>query len=203
MEFEWLNSKIAEDCIEVVLVFDEQGTILYGNKSAMDKLEYSQEELLACNMTQIFKQEFQTTDCAFQKNKIFEKKETALYRKNSSCFYASIRCFSMENGLFYLLAEDITAQKDIDIRIRQMKEAQENEGRARTEFTANITAVGDMILTSQTPRHMTRHTLTAEIFFRIFQSSSTSCSMIICAVPASWSPWRPNSATAPPSPARV
>ena len=53
--FEWLNSQIAEKCIEVVLVFDEKGNILYGNKAALDKLEYSKEELLNCNMVQIFK----------------------------------------------------------------------------------------------------------------------------------------------------
>lgn len=139
MEFEWLNSKIAEESIEVVMVFDEQGNILYGNKAATEKLEYTKEELLNCNMTQIFKQEFQTGDFSFKKEKIFEKKETALYRKNSSCFFANIRCFTMENGIYYLLAEDITGQKDIDNRIRQMKEAQENDGRARTEFTANVT----------------------------------------------------------------
>lgn len=142
MEFGWLNSTVADACIEVVLVFDEQGNILYGNQSAMDKLEYSKEELLKCNMTKIFKQVFQSEDreyFSFQKEKLLEKKETALYRQNSSCFFANVRCFEMDNGLYYLMAEDITAQKNIDTRIRQMKEAQENENRARTEFTANIT----------------------------------------------------------------
>ena len=109
MEFEWLNSQIAESCIEVVLVFDEKGSILYGNRSALDKLEYSKEELLNCNMVQIFKQEFQAEEAEgllFDKEKIFEKKETALYRKNSSCFYANIRVFTKEEGVYYLLAED-------------------------------------------------------------------------------------------------
>ncbi len=142
MEFEWLNSQIAESCIEVVLVFDEKGNILYGNKSATEKLEYSKEELLECNMVRIFKQEFQSEDVegvSFDKEKIFNKKETALYRKNSSCFYANIRCFTKEEGVYYLLAEDITAQLDINTRIRQLKEAQEIDNKARTEFTANVT----------------------------------------------------------------
>ena len=136
MEFEWLNSKVADLCMEVVLVFDEQGNILYGNQSAVDKLEYSKDELKQCNMIHIFKQEFQSEDreqCVFQKEKIFEKKESALYRKNSSCFSANVRCFSMEDGNYYLLAEDITSQKDIDIRIRKMKEKQESENKARNK----------------------------------------------------------------------
>lgn len=142
MGFEWLNSQIVEKCIEVVLVFDEKGNILYGNNAALEKLEYSREELLDCNMVQIFKQEFQsenTEGLSFDKEKIFEKKETALYRKNSSCFYANIRGFEKEDGVYYLLAEDITAQLDINTRIRQLKEAQEIDNKARTEFTANVT----------------------------------------------------------------
>uniref|UniRef100_UPI004056EBA3 ATP-binding protein n=1 Tax=Agathobacter sp. TaxID=2021311 RepID=UPI004056EBA3 len=142
MEFEWLNSKIAEASIEVILVFDEKGNVLYGNKTAADKLGYSKEELLECNMVQVFKQEFQSEDkegTPFKKEKILEKKEMALYRKNSSCFFANVRSFCMENGICYLMAEDITGQKDIDTRIRQMKETQENDNRARTEFIANVT----------------------------------------------------------------
>lgn len=143
MEFEWLNSKIVEESIEVVLVFNEMGNILFGNPSAREKLEYSGEELQRQNMTWIFRQEFQKEDGGyfpFQKEKIFEKTESALYRKNSSCFLANIRCFPMEkSGIYYLLAEDITGQKDTDARIRQLKEEGENNRRIRNEFTANIT----------------------------------------------------------------
>ncbi len=134
---------IVENCIEVVLIFNEQGEILYGNGSAIEKLGYQQEELKKTNMTEIFRQEFQSEEgqmIPFQKEKIFEKKEIGLYRKNSSCFFANIRCFPMEQeGLYYVMAEDITGQKDMDMRIRQLKEAQEGDRRSRTEFTANVT----------------------------------------------------------------
>ena len=143
MELEQLNMKVVENCIEVVLVFNEQGEILYGNRSAIEKLGYRLEELKKANMIQIFRQEFQSEEeenVPFQKEKIFEKKEIGLYRKNSSCFFANIRCFPMEQeGIYYLMAEDITGQKDTDMRIRQLKEAQEGDRRARTEFTANVT----------------------------------------------------------------
>lgn len=134
---------IVENCIEVVIIFNEQGEILYGNCSAIEKLGYTQEELKKTNMTGIFRQEFQSEEgqtILFQKEKIFDKKEIGLYRKNSSCFFANIRCFPMEQeGLYYVMAEDITGQKDMDMRIRQLKEAQEGDRRARTEFTANVT----------------------------------------------------------------
>lgn len=143
MEFEWLGSRIVEEIEEIVLAFDEQGNILFSNQSAREKLQYSEGELRKYNMTQIFRQEFQKEDGGyfqFQKEKIFEKKETALYRKNSSCMLADVRCFEMERkGVYYLLAEDITGQKDTDNRIRQLKEEGENNRRIRNEFTANIT----------------------------------------------------------------
>ncbi len=143
MEFEWLDSEVAEKTIEVVLVFNEHGEILYGNRAAKEKLGYSEDELYKCNMTQIFRQEFQTEDggyYSFQKEKLFEMNETAMYRINSSCFLTYVRCFYTETkGVYYLLAEDITGQKDTDARIRQLKEEGENNRRIRNEFTANIT----------------------------------------------------------------
>ena len=37
MEFEWLGSRIADETIELVLVFNEEGSILYGNQTAAAK----------------------------------------------------------------------------------------------------------------------------------------------------------------------
>lgn len=143
MEFTWLNSLVVDKTIEVVLVFNEKGEILFGNKSAEEKLGYSEGEWKTCNMTQIFRQEFQKPDggyFTFEKEKLLDVKETAMYRKNSSCFSVNIRFFAMESeGVFYLIAEDVTGQKDTDVRIRKLKEEGEINRRVRNEFTANIT----------------------------------------------------------------
>lgn len=143
MEFEWLNSQIVEETTELVLVFNESGDILFGNKTAVEKLGYGKEELEKCNITQIFRQEFQKADggyFAFDKTKLSNVKETAMYRKNSSCFSANIRIFPMNrDGIWYLLAEDISGQKDTDVRIRQLKEEGESSRKARNQFNANIT----------------------------------------------------------------
>ncbi len=142
MEFDWLNSHIVEETTELVLVFNEKGDILFGNCSVGEKLGYTKDELTACNMTQIFRQEFQKEDggyYTFEREKL-EKKETAMYRKNSSCFSVNIRISQAEKeGIWYLLAEDITGQKDTDVRIRKLKEEGEISRKARNEFTANIT----------------------------------------------------------------
>lgn len=143
MEFEWLNCRIVEETIEIVLVFNDQGSVLFANTTACKKLDYEETELLQCNLAQIFRQEFQKEDGGFfffEKERLFGKTEAAMYRKNSSCFSTRVRFFpANEEGIYYLLAEDIAEQKDTDTRIRQLQEAGEQNHRLKTEFTANVT----------------------------------------------------------------
>lgn len=143
MEFEWLNSCIADETIELVLVFNEKGDILFGNQSAVQKLEYDKEELIKCSMMQIFRQDFLEGDNGgqtFEKETLESKKETAMYRKNSSCFPVNIHIIpSKEAGIYVLMAEDISRQKDMNARIRKLKEEEQENQKARNEFTANVT----------------------------------------------------------------
>ncbi len=136
------DSSVIEETLEIVIVFDSSGKILYGNRSAREKLCYTEEELKSHNMSEIFGQEFQGgngTYLPFDKEKLAEKTETAMYRKNSSCFPVTIRFYTDGNGAEYLLAEDISWKRDMDVRIRQLKEEEETNLRVRNEFTANVT----------------------------------------------------------------
>lgn len=143
MEFEWINPRIVEETIEIVLVFNDEGQILFANRTACTKLDYGKEELLEENLTRIFRQEFQNERggyFSFAKERLFRKTEAAMYRKNSSCFSANVRFFNADTpGSYCLLAEDITGQKDTDTRIRQLREEGEQNHRLKTEFTANVT----------------------------------------------------------------
>lgn len=136
---EWLNTSLVDETIELILVFSESGEILFGNKTAADKLEYTGEELTACKMQQIFRQDF-VSMADFDSDRLAGKKNTAMYRKNSSCFPVNIRILpGREEGTHILLAEDITGLRDIETRIRQVREEEEQNLKARNEFTANVT----------------------------------------------------------------
>lgn len=143
MEFERLYSRIADETIELVLIFNEKGDILFGNQSALHKLEYGKEELIKCSMSDIFLQDFPKADRdsqSFDKKILVDKKETAMYRKNSSCFPVNVRVISSgEAGIYVLMAEDISRQKDMNARIRKLKEEEQENHKARNEFTANVT----------------------------------------------------------------
>lgn len=137
-----MNSTIIEETKEIVLVFNEYGEILYGNRSAKEKLGYTKEELERCNMSEIFWKEFQQEDGtygSFDKGKLLDIDETAMYQKNSACFPVEIRLLSLPDGTDCLLAQDITRRKNMDARLRKLREEEEINYRVRNEFIANVT----------------------------------------------------------------
>lgn len=142
MEKNQVNSIVTEQTIEIVITFNEQGNILFSNRSAREKLGYSEEEFLECNMAWIFWREFRQDNGTFDSfdiAKLIDVKETIVYRKNSTCFPISLRFFPVINGCYCLLAEDITWRKNMDMRVRQLKEEEKMNKQVRNEFTANVT----------------------------------------------------------------
>ena len=154
MELKWLNSRIADELTELILVFNEKGDILSCNRTAADRLEYTKAELEECDMSRIFRQEFSgtvqvsgtETGEGFDRKRLEEKMgdshcaELAMYRKNSSCFPANVRIFAAEEqGVYVLLAEDLTERREMNMRIRKLKEEESQNLKARNEFTANVT----------------------------------------------------------------
>lgn len=142
MKEDLLYSKIVEEAIELALLFDGSGNILFGNRAVREKLGYTQEELKERNMSQLFWQEFQVGSGAFapfDRALLEEKQETVIYRKNRACFPVSLRFFQAEGDTGWLLAEDITQKNEMDLRIRQLEEEHEANLKMRNEFTANVT----------------------------------------------------------------
>ena len=137
-----INSTIFEETKEIVIVYGGDGKILTVNGTAIQKLGYKEEELLGLSVSNIFRREFQDENgeyLSFDREKFADKSETAMYRKNSSCFPVQVRFFDMDGETECLLAEDISWRNDMDVRIRQLKEEEEENSRVRNEFTANVT----------------------------------------------------------------
>lgn len=142
MEKEWMNEALMDEMFEIILVFERSGEIRYGNRSALEKLGYTEAELEQCNITDIFWQEFQTDDgefLPFDQEKLSGIEETVMYRKNSACFPVALRYVSLDGDMEYLMAEDITWRKNMDVRVRELKSEEEKNTRVRNEFIANVT----------------------------------------------------------------
>lgn len=151
MGLKWMDSRIADRLAELVLVFDDSGAILFCNRTAAEKLEYEKDELLKGNMARIFRQDFAEGEL-FDRRRLEDKlqeaasaekqnrAEMALYRKNSSCFPAGVCVLPGDGeGTYILLAEDLTERKEMNQRIRKLKEDETQNLKARNEFTANVT----------------------------------------------------------------
>lgn len=139
MDKEWLSSRIADETIELVLVFNDGGDILWVNETAAQKLEYEKDELTKCSMKQIFRQDFRESE-PFERAKLEEKQEMAVYRRNSSCFPVNVKVLpGDEEGVYVLLAEDIADRKSMDTRSRKMRQDEEENLRARNDFVSNVT----------------------------------------------------------------
>lgn len=139
MEIEWLNSRIIDEIMELVIVFNEKGEILFVNQSAADKLEYKMNELEECSLTKIFRQDF-PKDADGIEPFATQSRELTMYRKNTSCFPANVRIMRTdEEGIYIIIAEDITWQKDMGLRIQELKEENKESQKRSNEFTANVT----------------------------------------------------------------
>ncbi len=142
MEKDWKYSKIVDEASDIILAYDSEGNILYGNKAARNKLGYTQEEFSEISMSQMFIQDFQQgigIFSPFDKKVLSDREETVMYKKNSACIPVTVRFFTTEDGIGWLLAEDVTLRNNMDVRIRQLKEEEETNQRVRNEFTANVT----------------------------------------------------------------
>lgn len=141
--FEWLDSELLIDnLIELLLVFDVKGHILYANKTASEKLEYGKGELEECNIKEIFRQEFSDvkgTD-SFDACRLTSGKELSIYRKNKSCFPTKISVYPAETeGTYLLLAEDISVPRELNAQLHSAKEEEKENIKRQNEFTANVT----------------------------------------------------------------
>lgn len=138
-----ISKALLANTSEIVVSFDEAGNISFANATALEKLECTEENLKKHNMSDLFLQEFQQAKgvgrAAFDARKLMEKEETVMYRAKTSCFPVTLKIFQAEEGQYFLLAEDITNEKDMELRIRQIREEKKASLRMRDEFTANVT----------------------------------------------------------------
>ncbi len=137
-----LGREIADNTIEMIIVFNEAGDILFANRTASLELGY-EEGLEGVNIKRIMRQQFKGEDSekGFTAEDIIDVKETSLYRKNESCFPAQIRVLPSEitSGLFQLLGVNITKQQEQERQLVRVQEEAAAAMKARNEFVANVT----------------------------------------------------------------
>ncbi len=142
-----------DNALEIMIIFDTEGKIVYANQSAKEQLEYG-EDLCTNSITDIFPGEFQSEDGSFmlEDNMNDWLGDMMAYRKNRTCFPAKVKlmvfdepfkgdeAFSLKkNRLYICQIHNATTQNLLEKRAGQADLEAEEAQKVKTEFVANVT----------------------------------------------------------------
>lgn len=130
-----------ESILEMFLLFDREGTIVYANAAAREKLEYG-DELCGNHISSIFPNEFKKTEQGFFTEYVFDNQVHNLtaYRKNLTCFPVEARMIWEETQAGYLcMAYDILEKEFLSQEMERVKQEAQQALQVRSEFVANVT----------------------------------------------------------------
>lgn len=132
-----MMASIVEDCLELILTFDQDGNIIYGNSAAKKELGYS-EGFLGVNIHHIFRNE-KNTDEALSSG---EDVEAVAYRKNQTCFSVNLKVCVLPDGeeaYGVCMAVNIGLQKEAIRNLAKAQKDSKEADKSRNEFVANVT----------------------------------------------------------------
>lgn len=131
-----------DNALEIALIFENHGKIIYANESAKQQLAYG-EEWKDCLITDIFPTAFTVTgngvipNCSLGE----ELQEMMAYRKNKTCFPVKIRI--MQHGetspVYLCMADDMSERNLLEKKITQAGQEAEAALKVKSEFVANVT----------------------------------------------------------------
>lgn len=134
-----------DNSLEIVIMFENNGRIVYANQSSKKMLEYD-EEIYANSIADIFPGEFQI------KNDLFQclhctpgiLSDTMIYRKNRTCFPVKMKFFVYEKDnesqtMYICMASDVSNESFLEKKANHADQEAEEAMKVKTEFVANVT----------------------------------------------------------------
>ncbi len=152
MEQNGLFQFSVDNILGMLLIFEENGTVLYANKAAEQKLEY-EGHVSGRRIDIIFPNEFEQQDDAF----VFHMKPDGMiqdmmaYRENRTCFPIEARLLAYQNPLkawednadnrrlYILTGYDISTKQLLEKQASNAGRVAEDAEKVKTEFVANVT----------------------------------------------------------------
>lgn len=131
-----------EKALEMILMFDQKGTIFYGNTMAREKLEY-ENELYGKNISDVFPNTFKPSEDGFETDFLFEDRieNMVAYRKNNTCFPVEAKVIRSGELLdtYICMANDILEKEFLGREIEQVRQEAQQAAKVKSEFVANVT----------------------------------------------------------------
>lgn len=130
-----------------MIITDIKGNIEYVNRIFSEMTGYSNEELIGTNLVQLISFEFLTTflvniqvtfDIGLEWKFEFQNK-----KKNGELYWESIKISSIKDSdknvtHLFIVSEDVTSKKDMEIEVTNEKEKIEEAYRLKSAFIANM-----------------------------------------------------------------
>lgn len=140
MEKKEFLSSLVEHALEMVLVFDEKGTLTYANAEAREKLGYG-EEAENIHINDIFPMICARTEEGLPAEHMFgqEAENMSAYRKNQTCFPVEAKIVRDGDGQYVCMANDILEKEFLSKEVAKVRYEAEEAMKVKSEFVANVT----------------------------------------------------------------
>lgn len=137
---------VLEHSQELIICYDKAGRIQYINEKTKELTGYQNEELIGVFIGELFNGIFVCENETAALQEEFDGKElieTAMYRKNRTCFPVEMTLVKtkLENDedVFFCMAVDMTRYKESIRKIEEKSEEVRESMKARDAFVANVT----------------------------------------------------------------
>ncbi len=132
---------LVENALEVIIVFDESGTITYANQSALEQFQYEGD--MRGGMVKEFIPEIFEADDLRLKEDFFDEElhNLTAYRQNTTYFPIRGRLMKYELvvPLYIFVGYNITEREYLEKQVSQAGQMAEEAGKVKSEFVANVT----------------------------------------------------------------
>lgn len=133
--------RYVDEALEMVLVFDKTGKIVYTNQVANNMLEYYEDEVDVL-ISDIFPEAFtcENGEVVWSEGVGFEPICTPTYRENKTCFDGQLRVQKLEHDdLTLCYALDMSAEVFYEHKVSVVDSQIESAEAMKTQFVANVT----------------------------------------------------------------
>lgn len=131
-----------DHALEIVLVFGDDGKIVYANHAAKEQLEFG-EDIYNRYIEDIFPNEFQTMTGSFVMKKNFAREymDIMAYRRNQTCFpIRAVFTKVQENpGQYLCQGYNSSDRQMLEKKVEQAGQEAKAAEQVKTEFVANVT----------------------------------------------------------------
>ena len=138
MELAKLFQFSADNSLEIIMVFDDLGVIIYANKRAKNLTEYG-EELCGCLISEVypglFPEEVRPEKAGIKTDETYD---AIAYRKNKTCFQTRLKILEYDSH-YICIARDTSGRVSLEKKLSQAEQEAKEALKVKSEFVANVT----------------------------------------------------------------